>query len=569
MNFFKKIPIGVINGFLIFLIVGVFLALTFVSYKSIFRIVDNTSWERHTYDVITNVDDLFIDLLNAETGQRGYVITGQDTFLEPYNLALQNIDKNFQIIQELTKDNPQQQKYLSDMRPFIDAKIAELKSTILLRKDNGINAAIADISLGQGKQTMDSIRTIMNSMETEEFSLLKVRLADTEQTTNTTKNILLWGGLIGLLFYVLISYIIEKFVIEDLVKKPIFLKEKQLLQGLGDGVISIDRSFKITLFNKAATVLTGWSEDEAIGKPFRDIIKFIKTDTRKDNIVFIEEAMLYGEIRQMESATSLIQKNGQEISVGDSAAPVFDVSGNVDGCIIVFRNMSKEIELGKIKDDFTYRIVHDLRSPLTVIKSMLSDKDMVSEFQSKPVLKEAFDLLNDATKQMLDMVSNLLASAKSKTTGSSIKKIAVTDIIKSIAKSLQSVAVEREVKFEYAFPAGLPMVSVEKDETVKEIFTNLLVNAIKYNKVSGTITITHEIAGQFLKTNIKDEGLGISPENLKKISTEYARFNEKEGAQGTGLGLYIVKSLLNEAHGKLEVTSKEGEGSTFSVYLPI
>jgi PAS domain S-box-containing protein len=568
MNLFKKLPITIINGLLIFLIVTVFLILTIVSYLSIFRIVDNTSWERHTHDVITNIDDLFTDLLNAETGQRGYIITGQNSFLDPYNLALQNIDKNFQTLQELTKDNPIQQKYLSDIRPLIDEKLILLKENITLSNSKGLNGASINVTFEKGKQTMDSIRNIMNSMETEEFSLLKVRVADTEQTTNTTKNELLFGGIIGLIFFFIVNYIINKFIIEGLVKKPIFEREKQLLESVGDGVIAIDRSFKITLFNKAATVLSGWSEAEAIGKPFRDIIKFIKTDTRKDNIVFIEEAMLYGETKQMESPTSIIQKNGQEISVGDSAAPVFDVSGQINGCIIVFRDMSKEIQLEKVKEDFTYRIVHDLRSPLTVIKSMLGDKDMMKKFQSKG-LKEGYSLLNDATKQMLDMVSDLLVKSQPQKIETSAKKVAITDIIKDIVRTLKPVASEREVKCEYLPAVNLPMVSVKDVDHTKEIFTNLINNAIKYNKIGGSITITHEIIGQFLKTNIKDEGVGISDVNLKKISTPYARFNEKEGASGTGLGLYIVKNLVEESLGKLEITSKEGSGSTFSVYLPI
>ena len=568
MNIFKKLPITIINALLIFSVVAVFLVITFISYQSIFRIVDNTSWERHTHEVITNVDDLFIDLLNAETGQRGYIITGQNDFLDPYNLALQNIDKNFQIVQELTKDNPIQQKHLSDMRPLIDEKLVSLKENITQRNNQKFSEVSRSVILEKGKATMDSIRTIMTAMKAEELSLLQVRLADTTQTTNTTKNVLLFGGIIGLIFFFIVNYIIKKFVIEDLVKKPVFEREKQLLESVGDGIIAIDRSFNITLFNKAATILSGWSEVEAIGKPFRDIVKFIKTDTRKDNIVFIEEAMLYGEVKQMESPTSLIKKDGKEISVGDSAAPIFDVFGQVDGCIIVFRDMSKEIELEKVKEDFTYRIVHDLRSPLTVIKSTLEDKDMMKKFQLKS-LKEGYSLLNDATKQMLGMVSDLLVKSQPQKIGPSVKKVAITDIIRDIVRTLKPVASEKGVKCEYLPPEGLPMISTSDIEHIKEIFTNLVNNAIKYNKVAGSITITHEVVGQFLKTDVKDEGVGISADNLKKISTPYSRFNEKEGASGTGLGLYIVKNLTEEAHGKFEINSKEGEGSTFSVYLPI
>jgi signal transduction histidine kinase len=285
--------------------------------------------------------------------------------------------------------------------------------------------------------------------------------------------------------------------------------------------------------------------------------------------VFIEEAMLYGETKQMESPTSLIQKNGIEISVGDSAAPTFNTAGEVDGCIIVFRDMSKEFELEKIKDDFTFRIVHDLRSPLTVVKAVLADEDFSKQISVKPETKEGYDMLNQVTKQMLDMINELLTTVKAQKTLSDIKKVALTDIIKDIMKTLKSVAAEKGILYEYVPQLGLPMISTKNSKYINEIFTNLFTNAIKYNKEGGSITVTHEVVGDFLKTNVTDQGLGISENDLKKLTTPFIRLNEKEGATGTGLGLYIVKNLVNESSGKFEVTSKVGQGTTFSIYLPI
>jgi PAS domain S-box-containing protein len=346
-------------------------------------------------------------------------------------------------------------------------------------------------------------------------------------------------------------------------------RERLLIDSIGDGVFAIDRSWNITLWNKSASELTGWSAKEAVGKPFRSIVKFINAETRKEKITFIDEAMLFGEIRFMENHTLLIQKDGQEVPVGDSASPIFGDDGRVNGCIVIFRDVSKDVEIEKVKDDFTFRIVHDLRSPLTVMSSILGNEYMIKECGSKDQLKDWYELLNGSTKQMLGMVNDLLASAKAKKIGGSSQKIAITEIIREVAKTLKPVADRRGVNFQYSPPSDLPLVTVISQEHTREIFTNLVNNAIKYNKEGGLIIISHEIVEGFLRTDVKDTGIGIASKNIDKVFAAYNRVNEREGIQGTGLGLYIVKRLVEEAKGKIEVDSKEGEGTTFSVYLPI
>lgn len=341
-----------------------------------------------------------------------------------------------------------------------------------------------------------------------------------------------------------------------------------LLESIGDGVFAIDRSWNITLWNRAATLLTGWSAEEALGKPFRSVVQFVNKENNKENIVFIEEAMLYGKAKTMENHTVLVRKDGREIPIGDSASPIV-TGGQVSGCIIVFRDVSQELLAENIKEELAFRVVHDLRSPLTVMRSVLAGGNMAKKCGDDPELKEGYTLLGDATKQMLGMVNDLLGNIKAAKTGSSLKKIALTEIVKEVARTLKPVAGEKSVDCAYAPPAGLPLIAVPEPEHIKEIFTNLFTNAIKYNKKGGTIVVTHEVIGKLLKTSIADTGVGISEENIKNLFAPYMRVNEREGIQGTGLGLYIVKKLAEEANGKVEVSSKEEVGTTFSVYLPI
>jgi signal transduction histidine kinase len=221
MAVFKKISVKTLNAILIFLIVAIFLVVFFICYQSLTRIDTDEYWVIHSYQVQGGLDTLISDLENMETGERGYVITGQEIFLQPYTAALPRVSANFQTLQGLTKDNPIQQQYLSQMQPLIAAKLADLQNNISLRTNAGFASAQASIAMDQGKVIMDSIRAIVANMQTEEASLLQVRTNDLTQTNAVTKEIILWGSIIGFLFYILVNYIIYKFVIGEMVRKPL------------------------------------------------------------------------------------------------------------------------------------------------------------------------------------------------------------------------------------------------------------------------------------------------------------------------------------------------------------
>lgn len=148
MNIFKKVSVKTINAISIFSIVLVFLIVGFVSYKSMLQIDVDEIWVIHSYQVSTNINVLMSDLENIETSFRGYVITGQDIYLEPYNMYLPDIDKTFTILDNLTINNSIQHKSLSDIRPLIDEKIANVKEGISLRKNIGLKSH--NLLLGHG-----------------------------------------------------------------------------------------------------------------------------------------------------------------------------------------------------------------------------------------------------------------------------------------------------------------------------------------------------------------------------------------------------------------------------------
>ena len=170
-----------------------------ISYRNASRLIENDVWVAHTHQVRAELADLLSELKDAETGQRGYLITGEDSYLAPYQSALAAIKSTFEDVRKLTSDNPNQQRRFATIAPLIDAKLAELKQTIDLRRTNGLDAAAKVVLSNAGKGYMDQTRAIVADADQEERALLKQRSEEARASADMTMSIILWGGLLGTL----------------------------------------------------------------------------------------------------------------------------------------------------------------------------------------------------------------------------------------------------------------------------------------------------------------------------------------------------------------------------------
>jgi CHASE3 domain sensor protein len=181
-----------------------------VSYRNTSRLIENDAWVAHTYQVRTELADLLSDLKDAETGQRGYLITGDESYLAPYQSSLAAVKSTLGDVRRLTSDNPDQQRRLSAISPLIDAKLAELKQTIDLRRTAGFDAALKVVVTNAGKTYMDQMRSITAEADQEERDLLKLRSEEARASADMTMAIILWGGLLGTLVVGGIGWLIAR-----------------------------------------------------------------------------------------------------------------------------------------------------------------------------------------------------------------------------------------------------------------------------------------------------------------------------------------------------------------------
>lgn len=171
-----------------------------VSYDSTSKLIDSAEWVRHTHEVLNELDNLLSAFTDAETGQRGYIITGQARYLEPFRGSRDAVDQQLKRLRDLTSDNPRQQQRLTALEPLVSSKFTELQETIDLRKQKGFRPAEQAVATDKGKNVMDSIRKVVGAMAEEETTLLVKRSTEEKDRAHRTKLAVVLGSVGAFVF---------------------------------------------------------------------------------------------------------------------------------------------------------------------------------------------------------------------------------------------------------------------------------------------------------------------------------------------------------------------------------
>lgn len=202
----------VILGFV--LAIAILIVIDAASYRSISSLVRDSDWQVHTHQVLDELDGVLAQLNNAETGQRGYLLTGEESYLEPYHTAIRAIDDEIDRLRVLTRDNSSHQRRLVVLDELVDHKFAELSETIETHRSEGFAASVQIVRTDRGKRVMDQLRQIVAAMKAEELALLDERARRTEAQTRRAFYVIGLGSLFGLLLGGAAGYIIHADVAE-------------------------------------------------------------------------------------------------------------------------------------------------------------------------------------------------------------------------------------------------------------------------------------------------------------------------------------------------------------------
>ncbi len=339
-----------------------------------------------------------------------------------------------------------------------------------------------------------------------------------------------------------------------------------------EGIIIFDRHGKIVGFNPAASKLTGFANNEVIGKPFIDVIKTVSPEGVNLSALSPIRRVL-GEGDVVTKREQLLQgKNGQTVWTEISYSPIFGDNGDVTSGIAVVSNVQKEREVEAVKSDFISIVSHELRTPLTAIKGFLS---MLLHKDFGTLTDRQFHFISrvyQTNQRMIHLVEDLLdvsyiESGKIKL---KVEPLSMEPLIADVVTELASKGFERQIMLKVNRKHKLPLVLA--DETrLRQILVNLVDNAIKYSLPKSEVVIDFKVQGSELVTSVKDQGVGITAAHIERLFQKFGRIYNPMSMQagGSGLGLYIVKNLVESHGGRIWVTSREGKGSKFSFTMPV
>lgn len=368
----------------------------------------------------------------------------------------------------------------------------------------------------------------------------------------------------------------KKMVAEDANRKATAEKLRaegilNYLRSIGEGVYATDNKGNIVFCNASAAQIAQKTPEDLMGKKSVQYFKFcIGVDKEVCDFVPFQEAVTQKKSQEFSAKTFIIGIDGKKIPVSGTYSPI--VKGNhVTGAIVVFQDITKSYELEQLKDRFLSIAAHQLRTPLG---SMRWSMEMLEAGDLGKLPKDALDAVQELQKnssRMMALVNDLLNVSRidQGTVKEDPKEVDLGEIVAEAVKTLEGDASKKGIVFKFELPKKIPKIFAIRSH-VFEAIENLISNSIRYGRSKGTTEIAITAKKEGVLFSVADNGIGIPEEDQSKLFGKFFRASNaaKSFTDGSGLGLSVVKSYVEEAGGTIRFESKEGVGTTFFIQFP-
>jgi len=352
-------------------------------------------------------------------------------------------------------------------------------------------------------------------------------------------------------------------------------KDEAILAGIGDGLVAIDTEGRVVLTNGAFETILGLKSSEVQGKKFTDIVHVTneKGEPMPASKRLVEEAIHKKSRTTTTKSSYYKRKDGSVFPVSITISPIIQGEEFL-GAVEIFRDSTKEKAVDKAKTEFVSLASHQLRTPLTAINwyaemLLAGDAGAITPAQER-YLKEIYS----GNQRMVELVNALLNVSRLEL-GTFVIEAEPTDAVvltQSVIREQEPLLQEKQIKLATSFEKNLPLIKVDP-KLLRMIVQNLVSNAIKYTPNNGQIDLTIGMGTENneIRLTVSDTGYGIPKDQQDKIFTKLFRADNarSKDTEGTGLGLYIVKSIVEHSGGKVWFESVEHKGTIFTVTLPV
>ena len=544
------------------------------SYTAVKTLSDASDRLVRSKEISIALEQTLSSLRDAETGQRGYLLTGRQAYLEPYAAAVASVNQRLARLRSLGDVDLFAQQSLQELEQSARAKMDELARTIALREGGQPEAALQVVLTDEGKLSMDRIRQITELMQGQEALHYREYL-DRERSARTLS---LWSGgtvsVLAIALLALLGFIVRR----DTTK--IRASEEHLaitLRSIGDAVIATDATGNVTLMNPVAESLTRWPAAAARGEPLDGVFRIINEESRLTVESPVAKVLREGGIVGLANHTLLVRRDGTEVPIEDSGAPILDKDGQMLGVVLVFRDASREraaeramLEADRRKDEFLATLAHELRNPLAPIRQAAKVARAPAATQAQ--VHWAHDVIERQVQNMARLLDDLLDISRITRGTLEIRKepLELHAIIEAAMEMARPAIEARSHNLTVEYPRTTMLYA--DPLRLAQVIANLLTNAAKYTNPHGQIRVSGHGDGRELILQVSDNGIGISAEMIPRVFEMFVQvksaLDKSEG--GLGIGLALARGLTRLHGGSLTAHSAGlGLGSTFTLRLPI
>jgi len=583
------------NSLRVIFVIAVFilLFLSSIAYKHNQDLNESSKVVMHTYEINIQLERLMSAIKDAETGQRGYIITRNSRFLTPYIYSRDKVNTSFITLKKLTADNPRQQRNLQKLFKLITQRFTSFENCFKYSNPKTYDKRKLDNHMFGGRILMDNIRFQVDEMNDIERKYLQNRVKKYDQEISLSPVFSISLFLVALTFIILAYRQISK----DIKRLKVFNKRLLISSRLmaesevigkfstwqwdldSDKIDYSDNQYRLLGFKPNAfvpeknTILSFVHPDdkEAVSKSMDGIV-----NNRQSPFIYYKIVLSDNEIRYFKSTGKLLtDQQGSKILLGIN----FDIT---DEHLLNIELQERNRELEKSNQElasFNHVASHDLQEPLRKIQTFISRVSDADKAVLSDSAKDYITKIEVSAKRMRVLIDDLLLFSRTNTTKKEFLKSDLNELFENAKSELTEIIDEKKAVIKISKLPKLEVIPYQ----IEQLFINLIGNSLKYSQpdLPPEIVIESEKVlskdypdlldqniKKFYKISFSDNGMGFDSQFKETIFILFQRLHSKTDYPGTGIGLAICKKIVENHKGHITADSILGKGSVFTVFLP-